>query len=105
MATAQQEFDAGAVLRDLYEDIPYVKKVAYDIDEDGGKIVVRVVFDAADDDDIFHARAMTSVEKILEFEDRMPGKMKSTYHVVPLSAPPTPAGMDHFRSMRAVLDR
>ena len=100
-----QEFDIGAVLRDLYEDIPYIRKVAYDIDELGRKIMVRVVFDETDDNDDFHDRSMTSVGKILEFEDRLPDGMKDAYHVVPLSTPPTTAGMEHFRRMTAVLDR
>ena len=100
MATVQQEFDAGATLRELYEGIPYVKKVAYSIDEDSRRVLVMALFDEADNDD-YRVRVMTSIGKIHEFEDRMP----DAYHVVPLSFPPSTATMEHFRRMTIVLDR
>ena len=101
MATAQREFDAGATLRELYECIPYVKKVAYSIDEDSRRILIMALFDEADNDDDYRVRVMTSIGKIHEFEDRMP----DAYHVVPLSVPPSTATMEHFRRMTIVLDR
>ena len=101
MATVQREFDAGATLRELYEGIPYVKKVAYSIDEDSRRILIMALFDEADDDDDYRVRVMTSIGKIHEFEERMP----KVYHVVPLSVPPSTATMEHFRRMTIVLDR
>ena len=101
MATVQREFDAGATLRELYEGVPYVKKVAYSIDEDSRRILVMALFDEADNDDDHHTRAMTSIGKIIEFKHRVP----DAYHVVPVSTPPTTATMEHFRRMTIVLDR
>ena len=101
MATVQNEFDAGATLHELYGDIPYVKKVAYSIDEDSRRILVMALYDEADNGDEYHTRAMTSIGKIIEFEDRIP----DAYHVVPVSTTPTTATMEHFRRMTIVLDR
>ena len=101
MAAVQNEFDAGAILRELYEGIPYVKKVAYSIDEDSRRVLVMVLFDEADNGDEYHTRAMTSIGKIIEFEGRIPG----AYHVVPVSTTPTTATMEHFKRMTIVLDR
>ena len=101
MAAVQDEFDAGAILRELYEGIPYVKKVAYSVDEDSRRILVMVIFDEAGNYDDHHTRAMTSIGKIIEFEDRIP----DAYHVVPVSTTPTTATMEHFRRMTIVLDR
>ena len=97
----QREFDAGATLRELYEGVPYVKKVAYSVDEDSRRILIMALYDEADSDDEFHTRAMTSIGKIHEFEERMP----NAYHVVPVSTTPTTATMEHFRRMTIVLDR
>ena len=105
MAAVQNEFDAGATLRELYEGIPYVKKVAYSIDEDSRKILVMALYDEVDNYDDHHTRSMTSLGKIIEFKGRMPDRMKDAYHVVPLSVPPSTATMEHFRRMTIVLDR
>ena len=101
MAAAQDEFDAGAILRELYEGVPYVKKVAYSVDEDSRRILVMALFDEAGNDDDYRVRVMTSMGKIIEFEDRIP----DAYHVAPVSIPPTTATMEHFRRMTIVLDR
>ena len=101
MAAVQNEFDAGATLRELYEGIPYVKKVAYSIDEDSRRILVMALYDEVDNYDDHHTRSMTSLGKIIEFEDKVP----DAYHVVPVSIPPTTATMEHFRRMTIVLDR
>ena len=90
MAAAQDEFDAGAILRELYEGVPYVKKVAYSVDEDSRRILVMVLFDEAGSDDDYRVRVMTSMGKIIEFKHRMP----DAYHVVPVSIPPTTATMN-----------
>ena len=106
MATVQRKFDAGAVLRSLYEELAYVKKVAYAIDDDSLTITVRVVFDNDNvSNDDYHARCMTTVQNALEFMHRLPDNMKDLYHLVPLSGPPTQAGMEHFGRMIVVIDR
>lgn len=105
MAATQQKFDIGIALRSLYEDIPYVRKVGYSVDEIGRVITVRVVYDDTDNADDYHARAMLSIERCLDFENQLPEDMKNAYYVQPLASPPTPGGMDHFGRMTAVLDR
>ena len=105
MAATQQKFDIGIALRSLYEDIPYVRKVGYSIDEIGRVITVGVACDDTDNAADCHARAMLSIRRCLDFENHLPEDVRNSHYVQPLASTPTPGGMDHFGRMTSVLDR
>ncbi len=51
MATVQQqEFDMSDALLGLYEGLPYVRKLGYNIGEMAGHILLRVIIDYSKDD-------------------------------------------------------
>ena len=105
MSTVQKEFDAGAALLELYDGLPYVRKLGCDIDETTGRILVRVIIDGDNTDDEFHANSMTSVRKARECEDRLAASMGDKYEVVPIVTDPYEGSLRHFRTMTAVIDR
>ena len=90
MATVQQEFDASAALLELYKDLPYVRKLGYNIGEMAGRILVRVIIDDSgdDNDDESHANFLMAVRKAREFGDMMPASMRNEYEVVPIVTDP-----------------
>ena len=105
VATVQKEIDAGAILLELYKDLPYVRKIGYDIDETTGRILVRVIIDADKGDGGFYDNSMVAVRKARECEDRIAAGMGDKYEVVPIVTDPYGGGQAHFRTMTAVIDR
>ena len=105
MATVQKGIDAGAILLELYKDLPYVRKIGYDIDETTGRILVRVIIDADKGDGGFYDNSMVAVRKARECEDRIAAGMGDKYEVVPIVTDPYGGGQAHFRTMTAVIDR
>ena len=101
----QKEIDAGAILLELYKDLPCVRKIGYDIDETTGRILVRVIIDADKGDDEFYDNSMVAVRKARECEDRIVAGMGDKYEVVPIVTDPYGGGLAHFRTMTAVIDR
>ena len=105
MATVQQEFNAGAILLELYKDLPYVRKLGYSIGEIGDRILVRVIIDAGGGADVFYDDSMASVREVREFRDRLPASVRDKYEVVPVVSSPHEGALRHFGTMTAVIDR
>ena len=108
MATVQQqEFDMSDALLGLYEGLPYVRKLGYNIGEMAGHILLRVIIDYSkdDSDDESHANFLTAVRKAGELEDMMPVSMRDEYDVVPIVTSPHEGALWHFSTMTAVIDR
>ena len=107
MATVQQqEFDMSAALLGLYKDLPYVRKLGYNIGERAGQILLRVIIDdSADDDDESFDNFIMSVRKAAELEDMMPASMRDEYDVVPIVTSAYKGALRHFGTMTAVIDR
>ena len=105
VATVQQEFDIGATLLGLYNDLPYVKKLGYADSEMSGRILLRVIIDYTGDDDEFFDNSMESIRKAREFGDMMPASMRDEYEVVPIVTSLHEGALWHFGTMAAVIDR
>ena len=107
MATVQQqrEFDMSSALLGLYEGLPYVRKLGYNIGERAGQILLRVIIDDSADDDESFDNFIMSVRKAAELEDMMPASMRDEYDVVPIVTSSYERSLAHFRAMTAVIDR
>ena len=101
----QQEFDMSAALLGLYKDLPYVRKLGYNIGERAGQILLRVIIDDSADDDESFDNFIMSVRKAGELEDMMPASMRDEYDVVPIVTSPHEGALRHFGTMTAVIDR
>ena len=97
----------SAALLGLYNDLPYVRKLGYNIGEMAGRILVRVIIDYSkdDSDDESHTHFLLAIRKAREFRDMMPAAMRDEYEVVPLVTSPYGGALRHFGTMTAVIDR
>ena len=100
----EQEFDMSAALLGLYKDLPYVRKLGYNIGERAGQILLRVIIDDSADDESFDNFIM-SVRKAGELEDMMPAGMRDEYDMVPIVTSSYERSLAHFHTMTAVIDR
>ena len=101
----EQEFDMSAALLGLYKDLPYVRKLDYNIGERAGQILLRVIIDDSADDDESFDNFIMSVRKAGELEDMMPAGMRDEYDVVPIVTSSYERSLAHFHTMTAVIDR
>ena len=95
----------SAALLGLYKDLPYVKKLGYNVGEMADRILVRVIIDGDKNHDEFFDYSMASIRKAREFRDMMPARMRDEYEVVPFVTSPLGGALRHFATMTHVIDR
>ena len=100
MATVQVADQFSSILADLFADVPYVKKLGYDVA--GTNVILRAIFDDGDD---FAGRLREVGRRFSAFEESMWNGIMPDIELRMQAAPTRIGWPGGLEGMTAVIDR